>query len=314
MAIKDLFSKILLTLACIHAMPVFAENLSVFADLLVWQASQETSSSWASVATSNANHTIQFKAPDISFHYNLGFRGGFTAEPKNFASSKFYWTYFQTHQDGQLKNQAQLVFPEFFSGFVSGNFFFNGSIDWKLLMNMFDYELGTKFTVGNAITLRPNIGIKAGTINQAVNCLWLADIYTATESVKHNYFGVGPKFGIDSTWLIFKNLHVFGDFSAALMYGRWRIKDIYSRPYAAGGLVQPANITTSLDKCYLGTIVLDYFMGIEYVHKGRSNVALKIGYEMQFWANQLRIPTFQQLPLRGDLTFQGATCRVIIDL
>lgn len=57
-----------------------------------------------------------------------------------------------------------------------------------------------------------------------------------------------------------------------------------------------------------------YFLGFEWRFQAKALVTLRAGYEMQFWSNQLRLPIFQALPIHGDLTLQGGTCGIHINI
>lgn len=297
----------------IQSFSIFAEGIAPFADLLVWNISQETSSTWASVTSSAGTHKVDIKAPNVDFNWNLGFRGGVFYEANSkFWDTKFAWTYFKATTNSNIALASQLLFPEFFSGFISDNFFFGGKLDWRFIMNMFDIEFGHKLMIGKSLTIRPSMGIKGGTIYQTVNCDWDALLYTSTEKVKHNFVGLGPSFGIDTEWHIFKELSLFGDFGTAILWGNWQIKDTYTRPFVPL-IVSATTITTSMNSSMLGTLMFDYCLGLKWSSTTQPRISIQIGYEMQLWTNQLRIPTFQQLPVHGDLTLQGGTCRIVID-
>lgn len=312
---KKILILILFALLSMHPLRASAEGLSVFGDLLVWHASQETSSTWANIVSRPQSNVVDFDATNVDFSWNSGFRGGFLYEPtRNSREIGIYWTYFPAKSSSNFNVGEQIVIPEFFSGFASGNLFFGANLDWKIMMNMFDLELGKKLNLGQGLIVRPAIGIKAGTINQTINCEWDAVVYKSNEKLKNNFFGVGPSFGVNTTWNLYKNISLIGDLTTALMWGNWKINDTYTRPEALFGVVTPTTITTSMNKMQLGTMMLDYFMGFEWIHQGKFNVIFKVGYEMQIWSNQLRIPTFQQLPVHGDLTLQGGTCHIRIDL
>ena len=98
------------------------------------------------------------------------------------------------------------------------------------------------------------------------------------------------------------------------MWGNWKVSDMYNRPGALLGIITPTTITTDLNDAKLGTLMFNYFLGLEWFYRGRSDLSLQLGYEMQFWPNQVRLTMFQQLPTHGDLTLQGATCRIHINL
>ena len=65
------------------------------------------------------------------------------------------------------------------------------------------------------------------------------------------------------------------------------------------------------DSC-LGTPVIRYFLGLEWEREGCVMITGRVGYELQWWANQQRMTTFQQLPMHGDLTLQGLTCGISV--
>lgn len=293
-----------------------ATELSVFGDLLVWHASEQPASTWASVISAPSVNSVDFDASNVDFHWNLGFRGGLAYEPKNDArDARLYWTYFGANTNTSFNVNAQIIAPEFFSGFVSENVFFGANVNWQLFMNMVDFDFGRKIDIGKSVYIRPAIGIKGGTIRQTINCQWLGILDVANEHVTHNFYGVGPTFSIDSKWHVYKSFSLIGDFATAFMWGKWSVQDTYGRPSVLFGVITtPTVITTTMNSSKLGTMMFDYFLGGEWIHRGRSIVTIQIGYEMQFWANQLRMPTFQQLPVHGDLTFQGATCNIRIDL
>lgn len=314
---KKLFIYILFLLMSIYSLNAGAQGLSIFADLLVWHASEETASSWSSVITTPKSNVTIFSPKNIDFNWGRGFRGGFLYESECFWDTKLYWTYLPSKKSVNLSPADQIITPEFFSGFLSGNFFFGANIDWQLVMNTIDLEASHKFNISKSVSIRPSIGIKGGTINQNINAQWNALIYTARENLENNFFGVGPSFGINAKWNVYKTFNLVGDFSTALMWGNWKVNDTYKRPSISLGpipIITPTTITTNMNDSKLGTIMFDYFIGLEWTHQGRSRVTLQLGYEMQYWANQLRLPTFQQLPLHGDLTLQGGTCGIYIDL
>lgn len=298
----------------IQSLGAYAAGVSAFGDLLVWHASEETTSIWSSVITTSPPNTTDFDAKNINFNWDPGFRVGIAYEPVNpFWDTKLSWTHFTTQSRINSPPANQLIIPEFFSGFLSENVFFGSNIDWKLAMNMIDLEASHQFNVTPSFILRPAIGIKGGTIDQTVDTLWNAVLYTSTEKVRNNFSGIGPSFGIDANWNFYHELNLVGRFSTAFMWGNWNVRDTYARPSALFGFITPTTITTKMNHSELGTLMFNYFLGLEWIHQGKSTVTLKLGYEAQSWANQLRLLTFQQLPLHGDLTLQGATCGISID-
>lgn len=305
-------------LLLISILPIAAKaaSLKPFLDLLAWHA-YESNSSWATTLTfpNNTTHVIQSNG---NFNTRPGLRVGFLYAPEqdHFWDTKFYWTYFSASTTKHIPVGDQIVTSLFFSGsfFISTDLFFGGSANWQLVMNMFDLEASHDFKPIPTLTFTPKVGVKGGSINQDIDAEWDAIIYTSTEKVTNHFTGIGPSFGLDTKWNVYQDLNLVGTISAAFMYGRWNVNDTYKRPAAFFGLITPTTISTSMNKSKLGTLMMDYYLGLEWTHQGRSRVTVQLGYEMQYWANQLRLVAIQQLPTLGDLTIQGASCGITIDL
>lgn len=312
---NSLKNKVLFLSSSLLSLNAYATEVSPFIDLLIWDASEQTEGIWSSITTSPSVNTINASPQFVEFKWEPGLRGGFLfhSDPC-FWDSKIYWTYFSTSKGYNFPPVGQTLTSQFFSGFLSLDVFFGADLNWDLAMNMLDYTASHAFKLSDNLIFRPAIGVKAGTIRQNIHVTWDAVIYEATETVKNNFAGVGPTLGLDLQWELFENFVLVGDLSAAWMWGNWKGRDVYNRPGAALGLISPATITSYLNNSKLGTMMFNYFLGLEWVYEGRSTLTFKLGYEMQLWANQLRLISFQQLPLHGDLTLQGATCRIYIDL
>lgn len=312
---KKTFKLFLWLLTTLYVCNTFAAKVTPSIDILVWHPSQETSSFWASIVTDPTANEIVYTPPNNQFNWDPGFRVGLLYSPaSNFWDLRLYWTYFSTEKDNNVALGAQIIAPEFFSGFLSKDLFFGANVNWQLIMHTFDLKMSHTFNVGRSFTLCPMVGVKAGTIHQKVNAKWDAAIYESTENVKHHFRGIGPSFGLETLWEFYPQFSIIGNFSTALMWGKWEIADTYQRPSALFGVITPTTITTSMNDPSLGTAMFEYFLGIQWRLEKVNNFTLQLGFETQFWANQLRITTFQILPLHGDLTLQGGTCRFQIDL
>lgn len=291
----------------------FQNNILI--DLLVWDASEETASIWSSITSNPAPNTTNSAPQYTDFKLKPGFRAGFLFHPHScFWDSKIYWTYFSTEKGYNYPPASDLMTSQFFSGFLGEVPFLGVDFNWRLAMNMLDYTASHAFKLTEALTFCPSIGLKGGTIRQNIHAQWTAIVYGATENVKNNFVGIGPTLGLNLRWKFFENLTLVGDLLTAWMWGNWKGKDVYIRPGTLLELITPTTITSYMNNSKLGTIMFNYFMGFEWVYRGRSDLTFKLGYEMQLWTNQLRLLSFQQLPLHGDLTLQGATCRIHIDL
>jgi len=301
-----------------------AANWDFFADFFVWYASEETSSSWANVITTKITHTgifDTFKAEPAPFDWDFGFRigGGYNFEYDQW-DSQLYWTWFRTQADENIPSADHSILPEFYGSFINGDIAQSAKLKWHLHYNMFDWELGRSYWVSKGLSLRPFIGVKGGWINQSIDSNWQVKTqlsptfpfpitvdYSSTENLKNNFWGAGPSGGINTKWNLGNScarfVSLFGDFSAATMWGTWHCKDVYNNS-------TPKEYSVNMKNANLGALMLRGFLGIGWdadFNRGCGHFSTRVGYEMQIWFNQLRLPTFQLLRLHGDLTFQGGT-------
>lgn len=299
-------------------------TFDIFADLLVWKASEETSAVWSTVLTEPVENSLVFDVKDLTFNWDLGFRVG---AGYHFAcnewDTQFYWTRFRTKASDSIPTTDGLVLTEFFAGFVVNNDTgLSGKIKWNIHYDMFDWELGYNCCLTENLFLRPFIGVKGGWIDQSIDSSWdnsrllpnfTTIFYSSTEDLKNDFWGVGPSVGVNSKWNLgcccTSFFSLFGDVSTAVMWGNWRCKDVYTNSI-------PEDTCINLKDSPLGAWMIRGFFGIGWESdfcNESFRFSTQLGYEMQLWLNQLRIPTFQLLRLHGDLTLQGGTLRFRFD-
>lgn len=301
-----------------------AAQWTVFEDVMYWHASQQPTSTWAyqfSLNTNNVNDPLSqgtnFVEPNIYFGWSAGLRLGVAQTPEAYFDKKIYWTHFSTKTgDAITVPVGQYLLPQFFNGFTTTSVYNMADIQWNIEMNQIDAKMGHRFYPQGSVMLHPSVGVKGATIRQSIHSSWQMNelgfvLYQATENLKNNFSGIGPVVGLDARWEFFKGLSLLGDFEAALLWGHWRISDDFYRP---NSLFYAEKTIQSLTSDTLGSFMTGYFLGLEWAFEFKAQVKIKAGYELQFWANQLRLPIFQALPIHGDLTLQGATCGISITL
>jgi len=306
----------------IQAFNVYAQQgFSVFGDYIYWNASEQTAGVWANaIGLPITTHTVTYGAPNIKFNWASGFSGGIGYSFPNGWDTKLYWTHLPTTSNTNYTATGSIfITPEFFSGFLGGDTFTSANLNWKLAYNTVDFNISHKINLAKTLTFSPSIGVKSATINQTIRenlhaTLFSIPIFNATEVVTNNYSGIGPSLGLDGKWNFYNDFSLVGKFSTALMWGRWNVKDTYSRPSSLGGLHPATTIVTSMNNSKLGTAVFEYFLGLEWAYHSKYDVNFLLGYDLQSWPTQLRAPTFQLLPVHGDLTLQGVTCGISLSL
>ncbi|MGE3954504.1 MAG: Lpg1974 family pore-forming outer membrane protein [Parachlamydiales bacterium] len=282
------------------------------ADLLYWFASEEPQTVWATAAGEAGFNQIFFRPTDLSFDWDYGVRLG-VGQTCGRWDLRLYWTGYWTKGRDALPDTGAIIFPEFFGGFVNGDQARSGQVRWGLNYGMFDWELGRPFCLCGGLTLRPFLALKGGWINQTIHSSWQNETsgmppvnFDSTEDLSQDFWGIGPSGGLNSKWALCRYLSLVGDFSAAMLWGNWDFDDLYRNTLGK-------EIRVTLPHSHLGGSMLRGFVGVRGETFCRCHLAASLGYEMQIWFDQLRIATFQQLRLHGDLTIQGVTFRCQCD-
>jgi len=297
-------------------------EFNVFANIIAWSAQEAGADCWAEVITRNAS-SISDDIQQVNFNWNVGFRIGMGYGMSHDQwDTQVYYTWFHTRGKDHASQQGAEVHSAFLGNFyvenskgagLSGPYYESASINWTIHFNMFDWELGRNFWTTKSLALRPFIGLKGGWIHQFINSQWNHPISPLTtpfnvgiENIKNNFWGIGPEVGINTKWVL-HNEHndvfsIFGDLSGAIMWGHWSFSDGYQNDIQQQVIVdlQPVNS---------GAYMVKAFAGLEWeiTHKTNFQFSTKLGYEMQFWLDQLQFYSFTGGRQDNLLTLQGGT-------
>ena len=306
-----------------------AANVDIFADLLVWCAQESGADNWAVViATSGSKTSCDIK--ETRFNWNAGFRAGLGYGMRHDQwDTQLYYTRFCTQGNEHVSANPDTVFSPFLGNFfvnnstgagLSGIVYEKASVRWTVHFNMFDWELGRGFWVSKALSLRPFIGLKGGWIYQSIHSKWqnphvsASQLFnTGTENLKNDFWGVGPCGGLSMKWNLIacpcQCFSLFGDFSGALMYGHWIFEDVYKNDINQEIVIKTSHLKSA-------ATMVRTLMGLGWdtnFSQDRFHFSVKLGYEMQFWLDQLQFYSFDAGRLSNVLTLQGGTLEFRFD-
>ncbi len=150
-------------------------------------------------------------------------------------------------------------------------------------------ELGRDFYVSQYLSLRPNYGLLASWVWTAQKTAYTGGDIGSTDSYYvrdlTNWFGIGPEFGIDTTWALGKGLSLFANGKGALMYGRF--KNTHTEDYSATQ-TYPYDIDLS-NSDHRIVPYLQAMLGLQYDFKTEDNkhaFLVRAGWNTQFFFSQ----------------------------
>lgn len=298
-------------------------GFDVFAGLIVWTAKEVGADCWAEVIRKNGLNSSN-DLREVHFGWDPGFRVGvgYGMEHDQW-DTQLYYTYFYTRGTDHVSKEPGTVHSTFLGNFyvdnplglgLSGPAYESASIDWAIRYHIFDWEVGRHFWVSKALAVRPFVGLKGGWIHQSIHSKWknasllnFLLFNVGIEDIKNRFWGIGPTVGVNTKWILFAaQNHLFGlvgDFSGALMFGHWSFSDRYKND-------RQQRVTVDSQNFKSGAAMIRTFLGFEWsgdFSEKRFRFSTKLGYEMQFWLDQLQFYSFTGGRLDNALTLQGGT-------
>lgn len=289
----------------------------VATELFVWKLREGSAENWAqTISAAGRTQTVELHA--APFRWDPGFRVEIGKQ-----SSDTVWdisatyTHYETAASRSVSATSGGVYSPYVSNFFVGNVdgtnfgpnYRNASIDWQFAFNTLDLAIGYTADVDAVLLLRSWIGLKSAIINQTFQSIWQTPttpttFNSGTNTLKNNFWGVGPSLGLDSTWPVFYStkwaVNLFGNLSGALLSGRWAFEENYLNN-------TPTSVTVYSDDIRGATTMAMGTIGIESTgHMKNVEVTFQLGYEAQVWFNQMQYYNYNMGKLNHLMSLQGA--------
>lgn len=254
------------------------------------------------------------------------------------------WTWFRTHANRNVTAASnQFLTPEFlnneagrvgtFTGPASQlqGLLSNASSHWKLRYNALNLEVGREFFVSKWLVLKPHGGLTTAWIRQkdtlAYNGFVVGAVATpnpvssASVFMKNNFWGIGLRFGLETQWGIGCGWSIFGDASASLLYGYFKVNHSESDVLVSGVVNNP--LYTLANFYHVDRFITDFIAGLRYDYMfcdERYHLGFQVGWEHHMFFGQNQFPKFPAsnfpgmiIANQGDLSLQGVSAQVRFD-
>ncbi|NGX39128.1 MAG: hypothetical protein KR126chlam1_00449 [Chlamydiae bacterium] len=184
---------------------------------------------------------------------------------------------------------------------------------WRLEFNTVDLELGRNFFISRCLKLRPHVGLKGTWQKQdypieTVGRTAMDRDFSFTNEM--DYWGVGLRAGLDTSWHWSRCISVFGDIAVSAL---WQGYDVDTKVVAEPPRTVAIDFTSN---CHVVNPVVELLLGLrwetwfccELYHFSAEG-----GWEIQWWNDQNRFSNFYPGDLLGDLFLQGLTLKFRLD-
>lgn len=315
--------------------PQVQDGLDLFftADWLIWQAHENGLSYAVKAPSGHSADTALYKSSvkNMSFDWDFGFRLGLGWNlPHDGWDLYANWTWFQDDaSETTTVGSGHVLFPV--SAYQPANDstegFRSAHAKWRLHLNMIDLDLGREFFVSKWMTLRPFIGLRTGWIRQHKSVTFTSAISTSDQTGSllkgtNNYWGIGPRTGLNTQWGLGHGLSFFGNMGCSLLYGFFDVQT-YQNQLISGGSHNDA--VTDKDSNRVGRVITEIALGLRWdtmFMDDNFHFGIQAGWEQLMFFGQNQFKTFSGTSLsnagafvanQGDLTIQGWTLAIRLD-
>jgi hypothetical protein len=238
-------------------------------------------------------------------------------------------TYFYANEESSsspVRGQGNLLTPLWSPTFDGGAT--KGQVDWRLNYFTWDISVGREYRMLRTIVAHPFIGIRAALIYKHTHAKYfdqipartLKDAFTASD----NFWGIGPRLGVDLQFNMRRGWSLLGNLSGALFFGSFDLREEISTRVTTQGVLDKNKYHVK-DNRFAIRANLDTALGIgwETWFKEHSvRLAPSVMFEASCWfdTNQLLrpkptpttlaspdfpIPFFNNFRRQGNLILMG---------
>jgi len=204
---------------------------------------------------------------------------------------------------------------------------------WKMHLNVIDLDMGREFFTSKWLTFRPHFGLRSAWIRQSYDVDY-EGIYTPAEGnlnpikvgdeikidLNNKFWGIGPRFGLDTQWGLGTGFSLYGNASISLLYGFFS-SYFHELDRRLNGIGVPYAATHNSFR--QTTAVSDLQLGLRYDHmfsNDRFHFNIQAGWEHHMFFSQNQFVRFVDniekgnfVVNQGDLTTQGWTLSARFD-
>ncbi len=199
--------------------------------------------------------------------------------------------------------------PEDASGGGTGGLAQSAASSFSQTFNVLDIELGRAFFISRQLILRPFTGVKGAWIHNSTRSDYsfllsspAFDLLSGSTKIIQSMGGVGIRSGLNSDWLIWRNLGLYANLACTLLWSDFHCKEKDFTDTTGIGNTVNFNF---FDSRHAVNTVLEAGLGLSYVMWSCDN---SFRYQFQLgWEEQVWFDFNQSLRGIGNMSLHGLT-------
>lgn len=271
-----------------------------------------------------AGDSLSSEVKDMDFEFDPGVRvsAGFDFGRRNW-DVFLRWTYHYTNpsdstgSDNPSLSVVPLAYEPVFQVGAAGQTLANrAQAKWTNQFNALDFEMGYDYFFSRMFSIRPYFGLKAAWIDmhyraKYTNVLIPGNPNTPFDEVtvrtESDYWGVGPRVGIDGHLHMGWGFSLYAFTSASMLYGAFDSTLKIGTPGVSG--------TSKHNNYYRLRTMAQIATGLRWgwCFSRKYFLSLHLGWETQYWWEQLEMRFAERFEPDADLTFSGLDAGIRFD-
>ena len=279
---------------------------------------------------------------DLSFSWDPGSKIsiGYIFEDHQQWDLSLTWTYLFSRAHGSASaNDPNLVTESLLPlwvPFILGSEAQTADAKWQMRFNALDFGLARNYFVGKYVAYKPFIGVRGVVIDQHYSAKYrgahtinnVVHLFDSHMRAINDFGGGGLRVGSDLQWFMSSNWSVLANISGSLIYGRFKIHELFNGLSSVNVFTQPQFFDYA-DRMYRVNPSLDGKLGIQW-NKFFCNSSYRVSfgafYDLSYWFDQNQLinlsttvdnVSFNALTTavraRGALQFQGVSCNARLE-
>ncbi len=245
--------------------------------------------------TSGVNMSLKLQKPDFDWYSGVRLGLGRYLANHDKWDITLFTTYFYAQEESSSspkRSSGTLLTPLWSPTFDGGAT--KGNVVWRLNFFNWDLSVGREYSLLRTVVAHPFIGLRAALIYKDYFAKYsdtfisgstidrtLNDKFKATDE----FWGIGPRAGVDLQFKFEKQWALLGNLSAALFYGRYDVREEISTKITSFGVPTTSKFHIK-DERYTVRANLDTSLGIgweTWLNEHRVRIAPSVMFEGSCW-------------------------------
>jgi Legionella pneumophila major outer membrane protein precursor len=202
-------------------------DVFVTGSFIYWHTSEE-GLEYAISSTTTALPITDGKVIDFDYDYKPGFKVGLGI---NLGCDgwdgyvEYTWLHFNETSSATRPGTTGVLLPTWLHP-ANNITAISASARWKFRLDVINLELARSYYVGTHLTFRTHFGLRVPLIDQNYNLGYIAedaqDVIIQSRNSSDSW-GIGPRAGINTNWLLGCGFRIFGNAAADIAYTRYKI-------------------------------------------------------------------------------------------